>query len=626
MEELIKNYIENKSWRVRENSNMQYSLQGLNNHIHQEVTKYFWLKEVYGKHNKKISEYYIRGFMHIHDLGSLSSYCCGWDLEELLRRGFNGVPGKVASGPARHFRTALGQIVNFLYTMQGEVAGAVAFSNFDTLLAPFIRYDGLSYDEVKQAMQEFIFNMNVPTRVGFQSPFSNLTMDLTVPSMYKSKKVIVGGVEREETYAEFQEEMDILNKAFIEVMLEGDHEGRPFSFPIPTYNITEDFNWDSEVATLIMVMTMKYGTPYFANYINSDMNPEDARSMCCRLKLDNRQVLEHMRQLSFGFVNEDKGKDEKTEIKRRGGLFSSNPLTGSIGVVTINMPRLMYLSKKDKDKFYSLLDEVMNLAKESLELKRIYIEKWTKQGLYPYTKVYLDSVYKLTGQYWANHFSTIGFVGMHEGLLNFGFEGGIANPEGKKFAQEIMDYMLKRLDEFNKETGNLYNLEASPAEGASYRLAKIDRAEFGDDIKQSGSKERPYYTNSVHPPVNYFEDPFDLLEHQEGLQNKWTGGTVIHIFVGEKITDAEVLKEFIKYSFTNYSLPYMSITPTFSICPEHGYIAGEHFECPYCKRKTEVYSRVVGYYRPVQNWNDGKQQEYHERNQFRISRELLRSW
>ncbi|WGS64712.1 ribonucleoside triphosphate reductase [Marinitoga aeolica] len=621
---LIYDYINNSDWKVRENSNMQYSLQGLNNHIHQEITKQFWLNEVYDKHNKSISEYHNKGFMHIHDLGALSAYCVGWDLEELLRKGFNGVPGKVASGPARHFRTALGQIVNFLYTMQGEAAGAVAFSNFDTLLAPFIRHDNLNYDKVKQSLQEFIFNMNVPTRVGFQSPFSNITMDLTVPSTHKNKRVIIGGKETEETYSEFQKEMDILNKAFIEVMLEGDYDGRPFSFPIPTYNITKDFNWNNEVATMVITMTMKYGTPYFANYINSDMNPEDARSMCCRLKLDNRQVLQHMQQLSFGFVNEDKKENEKTEIKRRGGLFGSNPLTGSIGVVTINMPRLMYLSKGDKNKFYSLLDDVMNLAKESLEIKRIYVEEWTKQGLYPYTKVYLDSVYKLTGQYWANHFSTIGFVGMHEGLLNFGIENGIVNPEGKKFAEEIMNYMLEKLNEFNKETGNLYNLEASPAEGTTYRLAKIDRNEFEDSIKQSGSNERPYYTNSVHPPVNYFEDPFDLLEHQEGLQNKWTGGTVVHIFVGEKITDAEALKEFIKFSFENYSLPYMSITPTFSICPEHGYIAGEHFECPYCGEKTEVYSRVVGYYRPVQNWNDGKQQEYIERIQFRINDEVLR--
>jgi len=370
---------------------------------------------------------------------------------------------------------------------------------------------------------------------------------------------------------------------------------------------------------------MKYGTPYFANYINSDMNPEDARSMCCRLKLDNRQVLNHMQQLSFGFVNEDKEENENTEIKRRGGLFGSNPLTGSIGVVTINIPRLMYLSQGNKSKFYRSLDEVMNLAKESLEIKRIYVEEWTKQGLYPYTTVYLDGVYKLTGQYWANHFSTIGFVGMHEGLLNFGIENGIVNPEGKKFAEEIMSHMLGKLNEFNKETGNLYNLEASPAEGTTYRLARIDRDEFGDNIKQSGTQEKPYYTNSVHPPVGYFEDPFDLLEHQEGLQNKWTGGTVVHIFVGEKISDPEALKEFIKFSFENYSLPYMSITPTFSICSEHGYIAGEHFKCPYCGKDTEVYSRVVGYYRPVQNWNDGKQQEYIERIQFRINDKVLRS-
>ncbi|QTA38280.1 ribonucleoside triphosphate reductase [Thermosipho ferrireducens] len=621
---LVYDYINDNDWKVRENSNMQYSLQGLNNHIYQEVIKRFWLEEIYDRYNKKIKEYYIKGFIHIHDLGVLASYCVGWDLEELLRKGFNGVSGKVASGPAKHFRTALGQIVNFLYTLQGETAGAVAFSNFDTLLAPFIRYDNLNYYEVKQALQEFIFNMNVPTRVGFQSPFSNITMDLTVPSTHRNKHVIIGGEEQKETYSEFQKEMDILNKAFVEIMLEGDYNGRPFSFPIPTYNITRNFKWDSEVANMIILMTMKYGTPYFANYINSDMKPEDARSMCCRLKLDNRQVLEHLKELSYGFTTENNGEDGNIVIKRRGSLFASNPLTGSIGVVTINIPRIMFLSKGNVNRFYSILDEVMNVAKEALEIKRIYIENWTKKGLYPYTKVYLDSVYRLTGQYWANHFSTIGLVGMHEGLVNFGIQEGIVSMNGKKFAQEIMDYMLAKLDEFSRETGNLYNLEASPAEGASYRLAKLDKKEFGSLIKHAGTDEKPYYTNSVHPPVNYFEDPFDLLEHQEGLQNRWTGGTVVHIYVGEKITDPETLKEFIQYSFENYSLPYMSITPTFSICLEHGYITGEYFKCPYCGKETEVYSRVVGYYRPVQNWNDGKQQEYYERIQFKFDNATLK--
>ncbi|BBE30764.1 ribonucleoside triphosphate reductase [Tepiditoga spiralis] len=622
MNKVINEYLSENDWKVKENSNMQYSLQGLNNHIHQEATKKYWLKEIYGK-DSIIAKYHKNGLIHIHDLGSLSSYCVGWDLEELLKNGFNGVPNKISSGPANHLRTALGQIVNFLYTMQGEAAGAVAFSNFDTLLAPFIKYDKLDFKGIKQAMQEFIFNMNVPTRVGFQSPFSNITMDLVVPSTHKNKHIIIGGQEMKETYDEFQEEMNLINKAFIEIMLEGDYDGRPFSFPIPTYNITKDFNWESEVSTMIMNLTMKYGTPYFANYINSDMNPEDARSMCCRLKLDNRQVLSHMKELSFGFVNENKQDNENTEIKRRGGLFGANPLTGSIGVVTINIPRLMYLANGNKDKFYNLLDDVMETAKQSLEIKRKHIEEWTKNGLYPYTKIYLDSVYKLTGQYWANHFSTIGFIGMHEGLLNFGLKHGIIEEEGKNFAEDIMEYMLKKLNTFNKETGNLYNLEASPAEGTTYRLARIDKEEFGENIIQSGTKNVPYYTNSVHPPVKFFEDPFDLLEHQEGLQNKWTGGTVVHIFVGEKITDEEVLKEFIVTSFNNFTLPYMSITPTFSICPEHGYISGEHFKCPKCGKDSEVYSRVVGYYRPVQNWNEGKQQEYSERIQFSMNSEVL---
>lgn len=611
--DIIKNYLSESDWKVKENSNMQYSLQGLNNHIHQEIVKNYWLDEIY---TEEIKNQHLEGYMHIHDLGSLSSYCVGWDLEELLRKGFNGVENKVSSGPANHFRTALMQIVNFLYTMQGEAAGAVAFSNFDTLLAPFIYYDNLSYEEVKQSLQEFIFNMNVPTRVGFQSPFSNITLDIVVPSNYKNKNVIIKGKEREKTYSEFQEEMNMVNRAFIEVMMEGDYDGRPFSFPIPTYNITKDFDWESEISNEIMKMTMKYGTPYFSNYINSDMDPEDARSMCCRLKLSNKDVKDHMKKLSFGFVNDENDSENSDEIKRRGGLFASNPLTGSVGVVTLNMPRLMYLSKGNKEKFYILLDEKLNIAKKSLEIKRKTIEKFTRQGLYPYTKVYLDGVYKLTGQYWANHFSTIGFVGMHEGLQNFGYSEGIVDLEGKQFAEDIMNYILAKLDEFNKETGNLYNLEASPAESTSYRLAELDFKKFGDKAHYSGDDDAKYYTNSVHPPVNYFEDPFDLLDHQEGLQNKWTGGTVVHIFIGEKITDREALKEFIRKSFEIYTLPYMSITPTFSICPEHGYISGEHFKCPICGKDTEVYSRVVGYYRPVQAWNKGKQKEYSERQQY----------
>lgn len=617
MKDTILSYIDMSDWKVKENSNMQYSLQGLNNHIHQQAIKDFWLEDIYGQKNRNIPFYHNSGLFHIHDLGCLSSYCVGWDLHDLLQRGFGGVENKISCGPAKHFRTALGQMVNFLYTMQGEVAGAVAFSNFDTLLAPFIYYDRLSYETVKQNMQEFVFNMNVPTRVGFQSPFSNITFDLAVPPNFADMKAIIGGIEKELTYKHFQKEMDMINTAFVEVMSNGDFEQRPFSFPIPTYNITKEFNWNSPVAEKILELTAKYGTPYFANYISSDISPQDVRSMCCRLRLDNTVVMNHIGKLSQSFNILNKSYENDTSI-RRGGLFSSNPLTGSIGVVTINIPRIAMMSHNDFKKFYTLLKDAMNTAKESLEIKRRYIEELTVSGMFPYCRVYLDKIYSLSGQYWANHFSTIGLVGMHEGLLNMGISDGILSRDGTEKALEIMDFMLVTLKEFTEETNNLYNLEASPAEGTSYRLACIDKKEYGNSAFFSGTDETPYYTNSVHPPVNSFIDPFDLLEHQKDLQTRWTGGTVVHIFVGEKISSANVLKDFIKKAFTNYRLPYMSITPTFSICPVHGYISGEKFTCPICSMETEVYSRIVGYYRPVKVWNAGKKQEYLHRVQFSL--------
>ncbi len=607
---IVEDYIYKSDWQVKENSNMGYSLQGLEHHVYKNAIKRYWLDHVYDEKIKKAHE---EGWFHIHDLGYLSAYCVGWDLEDLLRVGLKGVPGKVSSKPAKHFSTILMQIVNFLYTLQGEVAGAVAFSSFDTLLAPFIRYDNLTYDQVKQAMQEFIFNMNVATRAGFQAPFSNLTMDLIVPKLYREKHVIIGGKERKEVYSDFQEEMNMLNRAFIEVMLEGDGDERPFSFPIPTYNITKSFEWDSEIVNMIMQMTAKFGTPYFANFVNSDMDPEDTRSMCCRLRLNNKDVKEHLEKLSFNFVNQDES--STTEIKRRGGLFNSNPLTGSIGVVTVNLPKIGYLSKT-KNEYFERLDSVMEIAMESLERKRKVVEAFTEKGLYPYTKFYLRTIKESTGQYWANHFSTIGLVGMSESLLNF-FGVGIETEKGMDFAKQVLDYMLKKLEAFTTITGNLYNLEASPAESTSYELAKIDKS-FYPDIKTSGTEENPYYTNSTMLPVSSSEDPFEVAEHQSNLQPKYTGGTVAHFFVGEKITDYKALKMFVKKIIERTPLPYITITPTFSICPVHGYIPGEHFECPYCGKECEVYSRVVGYYRPVQNWNDGKRQEFNERSMFKI--------
>ncbi len=549
--QLIEEYLDRSDWRVNENSNMSYSLQGLNNHIAADITAKYWLERIYPP---EIRDSHVAGDFHLHDLGLLSAYCVGWDLKDLLIRGFGGVPGKIESRPARHFRSALGQIVNFFYTLQGESAGAQAFSNFDTYLAPFIRYDGLSYKDVKQCLQEFIFNMNIPTRVGFQTPFTNVTLDLVVPSNIGGEYAVIGGEYMNETYSEFQDEMDIFNAAFAECLMDGDSKGRIFTFPIPTYNITRDFDWNNPKLDNLWKMTARYGIPYFANYVNSDMDPEDARSMCCRLRLDNRELR-----------------------KRGGGLFGANPLTGSIGVVTINLPRLAFRTGNEQD-FFASLESLMRLARNSLEIKRKVLEKFTESNLYPYTKHYLSDIRLRDGKFWGNHFSTIGLVGMNEACLNM-HGADISSIEGKEFAVRVLDFMRERIMEFQEETGNFYNLEATPAEGVSYRLARKDRSEF-PEIVTAGSDE-PYYTNSVHLPVSYTSDMFEVLDHQDNLQVKFTGGTVVHLFLGQKIDDIDVVKALVKKVSSRYHLPYFSLTPTFSVCPVHGYIPGEHKFCPY---------------------------------------------
>ncbi|MEW6679417.1 MAG: ribonucleoside triphosphate reductase [bacterium] len=592
---MVDSYLGGKDWRVRENSNMSYSLQGLNNHIFSLITSNYWLSKLYPQ---DVRDAHISGDIHIHDIGVLSVYCCGWDLKDLLTRGFGGALGKVESSPPKHFRSALGQIVNFFYTLQGEAAGAQAFSNFDTLLSPFIRYDGLSYKDVRQCLQEFVFNMNIPTRVGFQTPFSNITMDVIPPRNLAKEYVIIGGKPQDTTYAEFEKEMLMINKAFCEVMAEGDAKGRVFTFPIPTYNITSDFKWEDENLNPLWEITSKYGIPYFSNFINSDMSPEDARSMCCRLRLDNRELR-----------------------KRGGGLFGSNPLTGSIGVVTINLARAAYLSNHNEEKFFERLASLMEIAKESLEIKRKVIERLTDEELYPYARHYLSSIKEGFGGYWKNHFSTIGLIGMNEACLNL-IGSDIASPEGKNLAVKTLSFMREKILKFQEETESLYNIEATPAEGTTYRLAMLDKEQYPEIITSGTNK--PYYTNSTHLPVGYTDDLFSALSHQDELQALYTGGTVFHGFIGEKIDDPKMCKLLVKKIAERFSLPYYTITPTFSICPIHGYIKGEHPTCPkssgngLCHTKCEVYSRVVGYYRPVQQWNDGKQEEFRERREYRV--------
>ena len=591
---LVDDYLKKLDWQVKENSNMTYSIQGLNNYISSAISKNYWLNKIYTPQIKQAHE---NGDIHIHDLNIISTYCVGWDLKDLLMEGFTGVDGKVKCAPPKHFRTALGQIVNFLYTMQGEAAGAQAFSNFDTLLAPFVRYDNLDYAQVKQAMQEFVFNLNVPTRTGFQTPFTNITMDMTVPSYYAEAPVIIGGELKEETYKEFQKEMNLINKAYFEVMMQGDYTGKVFTFPIPTYNITKDFDWENPELEGLWEMTAKYGIPYFSNFVNSDMKPEDARSMCCRLRIDNRE-LEY----------------------RGGGLFGSNPLTGSVGVVTINLPRIGYLANNEAE-FFQMLCRNMELARESLEIKREVIEEYTDKNLYPYTKFYLRDIKARFDVYWKNHFSTIGLVGMNEACENL-LGKSIGTKEGKEFALKVMDYMRNMISNFQKETGHNYNLEATPAEGTTYRLARLDKQKF-DAIKcaneqeyQSGAK--PFYTNSTQLPVNYTDDIFELLDNQDDLQTRYTGGTVVHIFAGERVYDTNVVKNLVKKVCENYKLPYFTFSPTFSVCPTHGYVAGEHFTCPDCGANCEVFSRVVGYISPVNQWNEGKAEEFKLRKTFDI--------
>jgi len=593
--DLVDQYLNRLDWQVNENSNMSFSLQGLNNYISSEISKIYWLNRIYPK---EIRQAHLNGDFHIHDLGTLSVYCVGWDLINLLRYGFKGADsGKVESKPAKHFRSALGQVVNFFYTLQGEAAGAQAFSNFDTLLAPFIRYDGLSYKDVKQAMQEFLFNVNVPTRVGFQTPFTNITLDLTPPKHLANQPVVIGGEFQDAVYGDFQKEMDMLNKAFLEVMLEGDAKGRPFTFPIPTYNITKDFDWDNENMELLWEITAKYGIPYFSNFINSDMKPEDVRSMCCRLRI-NTQKLE----------------------RKGGGLFGANPKTGSIGVVTINLPRLGYLCHSEEE-FLEALAKMMDLAKNSLEIKRKVLERFTEQGLYPYTKFYLKDIRNTFGGYWKNHFSTIGLIGMNEACLNL-LGTDIGTEKGHRFAKKVLDFMRDRLIQYQEETSNNYNLEATPAEGTSYRLAKIDKEKYPDIIcanePQWKEGAEPFYTNSTQLPVNYTDDVFEALDLQDELQTKYTGGTVMHLFVGERISDSSVVKALVKRICEQYKLPYFTITPTFSICPNHGYLSGEHHQCPECGAEAEVYSRVVGYLRPIKQWNHGKKEEFRMRKTFKI--------
>ena len=590
--DLIDKYLENLDWKVNENSNMGYSLQGLNNYVSAEITKTYWLDKIY---TSKIGQAHKEGDLHIHDLNLLSVYCVGWDLTDLLQEGFTGVAGKVASKPAKHFRSALGQVVNFFYTLQGEAAGAQAFSDFDTLLAPFIRADKLSYKEVKQAIQEFVFNVNVPTRVGFQTPFTNITLDLECPKHMADNPVIIGGEMQDTTYGEYQEEMNMLNKALLEVLSEGDANGRVFTFPIPTVNITKDFNWDNPVIESLWEASAKYGIPYFSNFINSDMDPEDARSMCCRLRIDNRQ-LEY----------------------RGGGLFGSNPMTGSVGVVTINLPRLALKSKNEKE-FFKGLAELMDMAKDSLETKRKVLERLTDANLYPYTKFYLRNIKQRFNQYWKNHFSTIGLIGTNEAALNL-LGVDIGTEKGKAFAEKTLDFMRDRLVEYQKETGNNYNLEATPAEGTTYRLAQLDKASFPDRAHFANGigadVKCPFYTNSSHLPVNYTDDLFELMDLQDNLQTKYTGGTVIHFFLGERMDDPQTLKKLVKTICENYKLPYFTFSPSFSICKNHGYIVGEHPECPKCGEATEVYSRVVGFLRPVSQWNKGKQAEFDMREHY----------
>ena len=594
--DMFSDYLDDKDWQIQENANTQKSINGMNNYVRETFTKQYWLHEIYPE---EVRQAHTDGDIHLHDLGFFGPYCAGWDLKQLLMDGFGGVEGKVESSAPKHLRSFLGQIVNSTFTTQGETAGAQAWSSIDTYCAPFIYYDHMSRQEVKQALQEFIFNINVPTRVGFQCPFSNLTFDIVVPETLRHEHAVVGGKIMDKTYGEFQAEMDMFNQAFCEVMLEGDAKGRVFTFPIPTINVTRDFDWDSPVVNSFMEITCKYGIPYFSNYINSDLSPEDALSMCCRLRLNTKELR-----------------------KRGGGLFGSNPMTGSIGVVTINLPRIAYISKSQQE-FNARLWRMVQTAKNSLEIKRKIIEDQTERGLYPFSAHYLRDVKARTGQYWYNHFNTIGIIGMNEAILNFYQDGSdLTTEKGQKFAIETMEYLRKLITDIQEETGHYYNLEATPAEGASYRLAKLDRKKY-PDIITAGERDS-YYTNSTQLPVGYTDDIFETMDLQDELQSMYTGGTVLHLYLGERISDIEVAKRLIRKIFNQYKLPYISLTPTFSICNEHGYISGEQFECLVCGKETEVWSRVVGYLRPVKNFHKGKREEYRTRVKYVVpSSEVL---
>ena len=589
--EVVNNYVHLEDWRVKENSTVTYSVGGLILSNSGAITANYWLSEVY---DEEIARAHKNADIHIHDLSMLTGYCAGWSLKQLIQEGLGGIRGKITSSPAAHLSTLCNQMVNFLGIMQNEWAGAQAFSSFDTYLAPFVKVDNLSYKEVKQCIQSFIYGVNTPSRWGTQAPFTNITLDWTVPADLRDLPAIVGGREMDFTYGDCKREMDMVNKAFIETMIEGDSNGRGFQYPIPTYSITKDFDWsDNENNRLLFEMTSKYGTPYFSNYINSDMQPSDVRSMCCRLRLDLRELR-----------------------KKTGGFFGSGESTGSVGVVTINMPRIAYLSA-NKDEFYSRLNHMMDIAARSLKIKRGVITKLLDEGLYPYTKRYLGS--------FENHFSTIGLIGMNEVGLNANWlRADMTDKRTQEFTKEVLNHMRSRLSDYQEEYGDLYNLEATPAESTTYRLAKHDRKRW-PAIKTAGKPgDTPYYTNSSHLPVDYTTDIFDALDIQDELQTLYTSGTVFHAFLGEKLPDWKAAANLVKTIADNYKLPYYTLSPTYSICKEHGYLAGEVKVCPHCGRTTEIYSRITGYYRPVQNWNDGKLQEYANRTEYNIDKSVLK--
>ena len=590
--EIVNSYVKVEDWRVKENSTVTYSVGGLILSNSGAVTANYWLSEIY---DEEIAEAHRNADIHIHDLSMLTGYCAGWSLKQLIKEGLGGIKGKITSAPAKHLSVLCNQMVNFLGIMQNEWAGAQAFSSFDTYLAPFVKADNLSYPEVKKCIESFVYGVNTPSRWGTQAPFSNITLDWTVPNDLAELKAIVGGKEMDFKYKDCKKEMDMVNKAFIEVMLEGDANGRGFQYPIPTYSITSDFDWsDTENNRLLFEMTAKYGTPYFSNYINSDMEPSDVRSMCCRPRLDLRELR-----------------------KKTGGFFGSGESTGSVGVVTINMPRIAYLSKTPEE-FYRRLDHLMDVAARSLHIKRQVITKLLEEGLYPYTKRYLGS--------FDNHFSTIGLIGMNEVGLNACWLGcDLTDGRTQAFTKDVLNHMREKLSDYQVEYGDLYNLEATPAESTTYRLAKHDRERW-PDIRTAGSKgDTPYYTNSSHLPVEYTSDIFDALDIQDELQTLYTSGTVFHAFIGEKLPDWKAAAALVRKIAENYKLPYYTISPTYSVCAEHGYIAGEHFNCPVCGKPAEVYSRITGYYRPVQNWNDGKTQEYKNRTLYDVSNSTLKN-